>query len=191
MRFPSLLAALICLALPAPAQTVRDTMTFDVYLGGFRAGVMGVSGVTDGDQYRAAAKIQTTGIVALVRDAGYDARSSGRIEKGRFVPAIYEETANTGERANSATMEYANGVPQVKVYDPPQKPRSRDVDPATQGGTLDPMTTIYALLRDLPPDEVCTLNVFMFDGRRRSEPATAPSTAAANTVASPASATAR
>ena len=173
MRFLVLLAAALMLAGPAVAQTTSDQMTFDVYLGGIRAGVMGVSGVTDGSRYSAAAKIRTSGLVGLVRDAGYDARSSGTVVNGRFVPTRYEEETDTGSRANSAAMEYVNGVPQLKVYDPPQEPRARDVDPATQGGTLDPMTTIYALLRDVPRDAVCDVSLAIFDGRRQSALATA------------------
>jgi hypothetical protein len=168
-----LLSALLALsAAGAEAQTTHAA-TYDLTLGGLRAGVVSFSAVEDGGRYSAAARAVSSGIVALVQDLGYDARSVGRLAGDGFVPSRYEESANTGERTSRAVMEYVSGVPQIKAYDPPQERRSRDVDPATQGGTVDPMTAIYALLRDVPREEVCTLDVPVFDGRRASRVTTA------------------
>ncbi len=168
-----LLSALLSLsAATAQAQT-SHAATFDLKLGGLRAGVVSFSAMEDGRQYSAAARAVSSGIVSLVRDLSYDARSTGRKTDRGLVPTRYQESANTGERTSRAVMEYVGGVPQVKAYDPPQERRSRDVDPATQGGTVDPMTAIYALLRDTPRAEVCTLSVAVFDGRRASRVTTA------------------
>jgi hypothetical protein len=162
------LAALLSLAAATAGAQTTHTGTFDLKLSGVRAGVVSFSAVEDGRQYSAAARAQSSGLVAMVRDLGYDARATGLITPQGFVPSRYQESANTGERASRAVMEYVRGVPQVKSYDPPQERRARDVDPATQGGTLDPMTAIFALLRDVPRDQVCTLDVPVFDGRRAS-----------------------
>jgi hypothetical protein len=165
----------VLLALPAAVAEAQTThaATYDLTLGGLRAGVVSFSAVEDGGQYSAAARAVSSGLVALVQDLSYDARATGRLTGGGFVPSRYQESANTGERSSRAVMEYVNGVPQLKAYDPPQERRSRDVDPATQGGSLDPMTAIYALLRDVPREEVCTLDVPVFDGRRASRVTTA------------------
>ena len=162
-----LVAALLSLALPAVAQTTH-TGTYDLRLAGVRAGVISFSAVEDGQQYSAAARAQSSGLVGLVRDLAFDARATGRITPRGFVPTRYQESANTGQRVSRAVMDYDRGVPRVKEYDPPQERRARDVDPASQGGTLDPMTAIFALLRDVPRDQVCALSVPVFDGRRAS-----------------------
>ena len=167
-----LIAALLSLAAATAAAQTTHTGTFDLKLAGVRAGVVAFSAVEDGRQYSAAARAQSSGLVALVRNLSYDARATGRITPRGFVPTRYQESADTGERVSRAVMEYVNGVPQVKSYDPPQERRSRDVDPATQGGTLDPMTALFALLRDVPRGEVCTLDVPVFDGRRASRVST-------------------
>jgi hypothetical protein len=163
-----LIAALVSFAAATAGAQTTHTGTFDLKLSGVPAGVVGFSAVEDGGQYSAAVEARSSGLVALVRDLSYDARATGRITERGFVPTRYQESANTGERQSRAVMEYVRGVPQVKSYDPPQERRSRDVDPATQGGTVDPMTAIYALLRDVPREEVCTLSVPVFDGRRAS-----------------------
>ncbi len=151
----------------APAAT-NDSGVFDVYLGGIRAGILAYAGIEEAGRYTASGSMRSSGLMALIQDVGFDAKSSGRITSSGFVPERYEERANTGDRVSEAVMEYRSGVPQLKTYSPPQKPRPRDVDPATQGGTLDPMTTIYSLLRDVSDDDICQMDMFMFDGKRRS-----------------------
>jgi uncharacterized protein (DUF934 family) len=166
LRF--LIATLLAVAATAAVAQTTHSGTFDVRLAGVPAGVVSFSAVEDGRQYSAAALVESSGLAALVREVSYDARATGRITARGFVPERYQESANTGERVSRAVMEFLRGVPQVKSYDPPREPRSRDVDPATQGGTLDPMTALFALLRDVPRAEVCTLDVPVFDGRRAS-----------------------
>ena len=167
-----LFAALLSLSAATAGAQTTHTGTFDLRLSGVRAGVVSFSAVEDGRQYSAAVRAQSSGLVSLVRNLAYDARATGRITPHGFVPTRYQESADTGERVSRAVMEYVSGVPQVKAYDPPQERRARDVDPATQGGTLDPMTAIFALLRDVPRAEVCTLDVPVFDGRRASRVST-------------------
>lgn len=161
------LSALLSTA--AGAEQRSDKGTFDVYIKGIRAGTLGFSGTSDGKSYAAAGKVQSGGIVGLLVKVRYDAQSRGRITSKGFVPISYSEKADTGKRVSEAVMEYKRGVPQVKKYNPPRVSTKGTLEPATQGGTLDPMTVIYAGLRDVPADELCKLNVQMFDGKRRSQ----------------------
>jgi hypothetical protein len=164
-----LLAAVLAVAGGASAAQSTFTGTFDVTIRGLRAGVLSISAVEDGGRYSAAARLQSSGLLSIIQEVGYDARSTGRITAGGYVPIRYQETTNTGERISRAEMEYVNGVPQLKTYDPPQDRSSRDIDPATQAGTLDPMTAIHAVFRDATAATACTLDVFVFDGKRRSQ----------------------
>ena len=167
------IAALLTFSAATAGAQTTHTGTFDFRLAGIPAGVVSFSAVEDGRQYSAAARAQSSGLVSIVRSLTYDARATGRLTPRGFVPTRYQESADTGERVSQAVMEYVRGVPQVKSYDPPQEARASDVDPATQGGTVDPMTAIFALLRDVPRAEVCRLDVPVFDGRRASRVSTA------------------
>jgi hypothetical protein len=168
-RLLSLLAAALLLAGAAAAEARRDEGQFDVYVAGVRAGVLVFGGVVEDGTYAAHGKIESTGLLARFLKVRYDAKSWGRVIDGRLQPASYVETANTGKRQSQAVMAYVAGVPQVKEYNPPRKSGKTVLDPATQAGTLDPMSVIYAALRNVPEDEVCTLKVQMFDGARRSQ----------------------
>jgi hypothetical protein len=65
-------------------------------------------------------------------------------------------------------MEYRSGVPQVKRYNPPRELGSDGIDPSTQGGTVDPLTAMFATLRDVPQGKECNRSLTLFDGKRRS-----------------------
>ena len=149
------------LAGPSFAQTA----TFDVVIRGLRAGELSYAAEVASGHYSVAGRLATTGLVGALRKVGYTASASGRIDGERLRPSRYEERAETGSRQSSSRMVYSNGVPTVSDSG---KRRKRDVDPGTQGGTVDPMTAIYAVLRDRPRDQTCRLHLEMFDGHRSS-----------------------
>lgn len=168
----SLLAATLGLGLaggmtPAYAQT--DEATFDLVLKGFTAGTLQFSGVQKDKIYSVVGTLKSSGLAALLRKVRYDAKASGHTAKGRYTPSSYSENADTGKRQSQSVMAYAKGVPQVKSYSPPREPYKTDVDPSTMGGTVDPLTAMYATLRDVDKGAECKVSLAMFDGRRSSQ----------------------
>lgn len=163
-------AALLVAALPlAAVAESRHDGVFDIYLRGIKAAQLGFSAIEAGGRYSASGKFQTTGLVNRIRSMSYEAKSQGIFSRKDFVPAIYEETRYRNGDVGKARMEYRDGVPQGREFDPPRPPRDLAVDPATQGGTWDVMTAIYALLRPTPRDEVCALNEYLYDGTHRAQ----------------------
>lgn len=163
------LSASLFIGLAPAAADQTDSAVFDLTLRGIYAGTLSVSGAIEGDSYAASGVLKSGGLVGLVRKVRYDARARGTFAEGRFTPARYEEDADTGKRQSQSVMDYVAGVPQVKKYNPPREKKDGGVDPATQGGTVDPLTALYAALRDVPEDQACNLAVYMFDGKRRSQ----------------------
>lgn len=153
----------------APAQAQADQGSFDLVLKGLKAGNLTFSGQQDGKSYAVSGSLKSTGLAAMIRKVRYDAATSGRVSKGRYTPATYNEKADTGKRQSESVMAYRKGVPQVKSYSPPREPFPTDVDPATMGGTVDPLTALYATLRDVDKGAECKVSLAMFDGRRHSQ----------------------
>ncbi|PTX56721.1 uncharacterized protein DUF3108 [Litoreibacter ponti] len=138
---------------------------FSVAIRGINAGTLTVKGNESGGQYQASGVLQSGGLVGLVAKVKYTASSKGSVKGNSFRPTRYDENADTGKRKSKESMTYTGGVPQVSDYTP-----SPDaVDPKTQGGTVDPMTALYAAFRDVDEADVCKLSVPMFDGKRRSQ----------------------
>lgn len=178
-RKTALRGALLALALIAPVARADqiDAAVFDISIRGFSAATLTISGAQKGQSYAASGVLKSSGLLGFLKKIRYDADVTGSLSKGRLVPARYHEKADTGKRQSDALMAYKNGVPQVKAYSPPRPPQKGDIDPASQGGTVDPLTALYAVLRDVPEGEACKLKVFLFDGRRRSQVVlTAPQT---------------
>lgn len=173
-----LCAATVALSLGAGAGLADqiDKANFTLSIRGINAGVLAFSGVERNGDYKVIGRLESTGLAAWLRKVQYDARAQGGIAEGRYTPTRYEEKADTGKRQSESVMEYRLGVPQVKEYNPPRPPRTGDVDPNSQGGTVDPLTALYAVLRDVPLDQACTTSVKMFDGRRASQLTLSPGT---------------
>lgn len=169
-RFAVPLALTLALITPLSvrAEPVRQEARFDLVMLGLTAGSLSFAGVEDGGRYSVKGRLASTGILNFLRKVSYDAAASGQVKDSSYRPARYSEIADTGKRRSEAVMEYKSGVPQVVSYNPPREPRARDVDPATQGGTVDPLTALYATLQDVAPGQECNVDVPMFDGRRSS-----------------------
>ena len=163
----------VCLVMLALATAARaETLIFDIALRGLNAGTITLEASESGGSYAVEGQMESRGIVGALAPARFEARSRGSWRKGRYVPAQYEESFSTAKRSGRATMDYEGGVPGEKRHDPPQ---DRDVDapetivdPATQGGTLDPLTGLFAALRSVVPGEECKLDLAIFDGARLS-----------------------
>jgi hypothetical protein len=169
IRILFVLASLAIVATGPVRADQKDSAVFDLTLKGIHAGTLSISGAMQGSSYAVAGVLKSGGLVALVRKVRYDAKAQGNVRGNSFTPVRYQEDANTGKRRSQSTMEYVGGVPKLKAYNPPRPARETGIDPSTQGGTVDPLTALYAALRDVPASEACTLRIFMFDGQRRSQ----------------------
>ncbi|MES2666982.1 MAG: DUF3108 domain-containing protein [Pseudomonadota bacterium] len=172
IRTAALAAAVgaVALAQPVAAQEKSsDQATFDLVIKGITAGTLSFSATQSGKGYGVQGKLQSSGLAALVRKVRYDARVKGSVSKGRYSPTSYAEKADTGKRQSESVMAYKRGVPQVVSYTPPRDPGPNDVAASTMGGTVDPLTALYATLRDVAPGQECNVSVRMFDGKRSSQ----------------------
>lgn len=164
-----LASAVLAAVLAASSSHAQDPVVFDLSIRGIRAGTLSFSGQATEGRYAVSGRLESAGLVGLVRQVRYDGQAEGSLRQGRFTPVRYREQADTGKRQSESVMEYRRGIPQVKVYNPPRDLQVDGIDPATQGGTVDPLTALFATLRDMPPGEECNRTLTMFDGKRRSQ----------------------
>ena len=140
---------------------------YDVSAFGFKVGELRINNRLDAQSYSVAARFSTTGLVGMLRNMGFSMQANGRRKGASFSPLRYRENVNTGRRTSSAQMRYVRGVPSLsggKVSDGEAAP----LDPARQGGTIDPLTALFMVLRDQPAASLCQLDEQMFDGARRT-----------------------
>jgi len=164
------IAVALTLGAPRPVDAADQpgVVGYGVSAFGFRIGALKMSSHQDTSKYSVEARFRTTGLTRLLRDMGFVMTANGRRSGRAFSPLRYNEEVNTGQRRSSAQMRYVNGVPILsggKVSDG----ESVVLDPATQGGTIDPLTALFLVLREQPADSLCRINQPMFDGARRSQ----------------------
>lgn len=168
------LALGLMLASPAAAETAK----FDLVLAGITAGSFSYDADIDDKTYSVTGRLKTSGMAAMLRKVSYTAAASGSVRGKTLQASRYDERADTGKRQSEVSMVWKAGVPQVVSYAPARKPRAWDIDAAAQTGTVDPLSAMLAVLRDVPAGQECGVRVAMFDGRRATEVSTgAPKTA--------------
>jgi hypothetical protein len=167
-RFGSGLAAGAMVLLAALPLRAEAPAVFDLSIRGIPAATLQFDGRVADGRYAVAGRLESSGVVGMLRRIRFDAEARGAVRGERFAPSAYRESADTGRRQSQAVMEYRRGVPQVKEYAPPRAANEAGIDPATQGGTVDPLTAMFAALRDRPVESACNLDVHIFDGKRRS-----------------------
>jgi len=153
---------------PPPVHAAEMTASYAMKIRGFTVGVARLSSNADTRGYAVTGLIENTGLTRVFRHFSYHGAAQGNIGAARLLPQHYQENADTGRRVTDAELAYDKGVPEVVRYNSPNPVGQDTPDPATQGGTIDPLTAIYSLLRDVPRDTACKLDVMIFDGRRRS-----------------------
>ncbi|WP_299303461.1 DUF3108 domain-containing protein [uncultured Litoreibacter sp.] len=157
------LASVACLSGTPALSDGSTNAVFSVAIRGITAGTLTVKGSEMGGSYSTTGVLQSGGLVGLVKSLKYTASAKGAVKGSSFRPSRYDENADTGKRKSKTTMTYSGGVPKVVAGS------TGDLNPASQKGTVDPQTAIYAAFRDVDQADVCKLNVQMFDGKRRSQ----------------------
>ncbi|RKF16437.1 DUF3108 domain-containing protein [Roseovarius spongiae] len=153
---------------PAPGDTVAR---YDVRLLGVKLGEMTLAGRIGGGAYAVSSQFSTRGIVSALADTGFDLKARGRVTASGFTPQAYDERIDTGSRRSTAQLRYTRGVPRITggtLASAPPEPGETPLDPSGEGGTLDPLTAMFAALHDRPRADLCKTDVTIFDGARRS-----------------------
>lgn len=160
--------ALLLVFLFIATSARADTATYDLTIRGLKVGVLTLASEERAGRYTLSGRIGNSGVTRVIRKFNYRGTAVGRLRGRTLLPSEYAEVADTGMRQSEVVMTYRGGVPTIVTYTSPREAGPDTPAPETQGGTLDPLTAVYAFLRDVPPGEACDVNVVLFDGRRQS-----------------------
>lgn len=167
----------------ALAERIEDKATFDVVIRGISAASLGFSAVHDGNRYAVSGLLKSAGLAAMLRKISYSATAKGAVSGTNYTPFSYVEKSDNGKKQSTSKMTYSRGVPSEVQYTPAREGREKDVDPSTQAGTVDTLTALYAILRDVEPGQECKVSLKMYDGRYVSAISLSKPKAAGKTVA--------
>ncbi|MCG6902980.1 MAG: DUF3108 domain-containing protein [Rhodobacter sp.] len=173
-RILTILGLVILNTVPQGVSAGKIASAYALTIRGLTVGKVQLTGQDSASRYSVSGQIDSTGLARMIRQFSYRGTANGRVVQGGLQPDHYVESADTGRRASEAEIRYSGGVPEILRYVSAKEAGPDSPDPATQTGTVDPLTAIHALLRDVPRTRACDLDLFIFDGKRRSRISVAP-----------------
>lgn len=119
------------------------------------------------DGYALRVVTHTAGTVRVFFHSDIDTSVSGSFSAGAARPARYASAGQMGGEPRNTLIEYRNGQPVVRTLTPPNAADERDEVPAADtAGTVDTLSAIAFLMRQVTNTGRCEGSLTTFDGRR-------------------------
>ncbi len=122
-----------------------------------------------GESYRLATVSRSRGIGRLLLPREAIAEAEGGLRGPLVLPSRYRTDSEWRGTPRRTVMEYVSGVPRLAVLEPPEGPDRIPVRPEETVGTIDSLSALLRLSRDVAATGRCDLTGAIFDGRRRLE----------------------
>ena len=169
-RIRGALGALGLLAMGATAPVTaqaQEVQSYTVSIAGLNVGTASLAVNTAGDRYSAEARIRGRGLVGRLFDFGYVGNSSGRIVSNfKLQPDQYRANKNSSGETRAYYLDYRGGLPVRAETVPPTNFPQYAPDPSKLGGSLDPISAAWTLLRDVPVGQACNRSTMVYDASR-------------------------
>jgi len=162
------LALLIPLATGVSAQTAQESASFSVSISGIPVGQFTFAANRNGPAYAVKSRATSSGLAGVLRPFSLVSTVRGVETDGRYSPQSYVSKSDGARAGRGGELAFKAGVPTVIRLDAEREAGAPVVDPASQKGSVDPLTALYAVLRDTPRTGACGLDLRLFDGHRGS-----------------------
>ena len=153
---------------PQKGSTSTIQLVWQVYLGGFNLGNIGLKSSFNGNGYSAVSKLKTAGVVNSFYEAVIDASSVGVMAGQGLQPIKYN--SNTVNEKMSQKVDLTYSTAGIELFAEPAYNTERyPVSADQKRGTLDPLSGIVQALSGVSRSSAkpCGDTVRVFDGRRR------------------------
>lgn len=147
----------------------NDSLTYEIYVYGFKLGYLRLELVQTPSRYAAAGRVTTTGLLSKIAKFNFDGKVNGYREGANYWPDEFSASILKKSGESTVSMSYKDKIPKVVASSSDQEPRDTDVNPAKLKGAVDLVTGAYMVLRDVPAEQLCDKTIQMFDGQRRSQ----------------------
>jgi hypothetical protein len=170
---PGLAAAVVVLLLAggAPRAEVPSALELEykAYFGGMHALSFQAWVGLGAEGYRAQVRLRSDGLLAKLVEFSLDAETAGLASAGGLQPQRFNVTSQWRESDERLVeISYAeNGTAALRVEPPAEEDDRDEVPEALRRDTLDPISAVLQLVRQLARSGRCEDEVAVFDGRRR------------------------
>ena len=152
---------------PAFAQSAVQ-LRYSAYAAGFEAVAMQASIAIDQQSYRIQVSYRLTGLIGVVLHGESTTVVDGHFDGAAATPRYLVSTGQFRGISRVTQMIWRNGSPVVTQLVPPVETEREPVPPAEQAHTVDSLSAMAALLRQVATTGRCEGAMNTFDGRRLS-----------------------
>jgi hypothetical protein len=166
-RLAALAACLLMLPGLAAAQALRAT--YEVHAAGMV--VMEIEARFDlsPQDYQLETRVRTRGIAALFASGEQTTRVRGGWSGTTPLPASYVSEGVWRGRARRTALDWEGGSVRVVALVPPNEEERETVSDELRSGTVDALSALAGLSRQVGTEQGCALSAPVFDGRQRSD----------------------
>ncbi|HYZ64374.1 MAG TPA: DUF3108 domain-containing protein [Acetobacteraceae bacterium] len=157
------------LLLPIVAQASPVQASYDAYAAGLNVVVMDTSFDVQPDRYRVHIGYRTAGTFGVFLRAQQDTTVEGGFVGGRAAPQHFLSTGVLRGEQRLTRIDYAGGQPQIRQLVPGVEQEREPVPPEQQRNTIDTLSAMAQLMRQVNETGRCEGRVVTFDGRRLAE----------------------
>jgi hypothetical protein len=167
MRFFAATAAALCITLPAAASSV-GTLTADYTGVSHGLTVLKLSGslTLTPTGYAAHVTFHTAGLVGMMVHSDNDSQVQGEFKGGTAAPIVFAGTGHLRGTNRLTRIEYVDGNPVIRALSPPVEQERTPVPVAETAHTIDTLSALALLIRQVGQTGTCAGTVTTYDGRR-------------------------
>jgi hypothetical protein len=111
----------------------------------------------------------TAGMIGMLVHSDNDTESTGTFQGNTALPQVFFGTGHLRGKPRATRIEYVDGNPVVRVISPPVEKERSPIPVAETAHTIDTLSALAVLIRQVGHNGVCDGTVTTFDGRRLSQ----------------------
>lgn len=151
---------------PAAAQVARVHLDYDTYAIGVEVMQMHAFFGLGPWNYQIRVNYHTTGLVGVFYRGTQENSVRGAWDAESALPIEFSGDGTWRGEKRITVVDYLNGEPLVKQLVPPQEAEREPVPPAMLDHTIDTLSALAQLMRQVQDTGNCTTHVRTYDGRR-------------------------
>ena len=167
MRYPAAALLLLCLSPAAHAQPV--SAHYAAYSTGLNVLRLNADFAIGPRDYRVHLAYHTAGTVGLLVKAEQDTVVEGAFIGNRPAPRRFYSAGHLRGRPRVTEIDYPKGQPEIRTLTPPNEEEREQVAPADQAGTIDSVSAMAQLVRQVNATGRCEGHSRTYDGRRLAD----------------------
>jgi hypothetical protein len=163
-----ILPLLLVLAAPASAAAPKTNIRigYDVYAHGLQVASFDANYDIAEGGYSVAVAYRTTGLIGAMFGGHQLSVAQGAWQGTRALPLHVSGDGFWRGEPHKLEIDYEHGDPVIRDLEPPNEPEREPVPPELQARTIDSLSAMMLLVRNVAETGRCDADVTTFDGRR-------------------------